>query len=219
MINSATSFLKKSEQELNETYEKIEDNMTLTETKASDGTETVYEDEYAGSYIDDDKLVVCVTEKPDAGDSICDDTENVEYRVVEHSYNKLSTLQDELSDTYSDLYDRYPEGSEENGDKIEKNNYMTSVAKGSRVYKVGATTYRTAATVKNTKWSGIVEDCILKNLASTGKFSDEGDSGGLVYTLYKNKYIPAGIITAGDKNMSTYTKASEIVSAINVYPY
>lgn len=371
-----------TQQELNETYEDIEDNMTITETKNSDGTETVYEDEYAGSYIDDDKLVVCMTEKTDAGDSICNDTENVECRVVKHSYNELSALQDELSETYSDLYDCYPKGSEEknllssisgfgmdeelnaivveivdltedkkatfeelfgiheeivlqnteslpeeqnayrpgkgiyvlqgrinktvsyeilsigyrayrktkkgtqkgfvtaghgclesidkkiyisskfdksigkikkaqkagsvdvafieidkthmvsmtcqysnalgdtkNADKIEKNDYMTSVAKGARVYKVGATTYRTAATVKNTKWSGIVKDCILNNLTSTSKFTDGGDSGGLVYTLYKNKYLPAGIITGGDKKMSAYTKASEIASALNVYPY
>ncbi len=370
------------QQELNETYGEIKENMTLSETKDFDGIETVYEDEYAGSYIDDDKLVVCITEKQAAGDEICVSDENVEYRVVEHSYNELSDLQDKLSDTYSSLHDRYPEGCKEkdllssisgfgvdeelnaivveimdltedkkevfkelfgeheeiilrnteslpeeqhayrpgkgiyvllgrvnktvdyeilsigyrayrktkkgikkgfvtaghgcidsidnkiyisskfdksigkikkcqkagsvdvsfveidkkhivsrtchysnalgstkNGDKMAENEYMTNVSKGSRVYKVGATTYRTAATVKNIKWSGIVNNCILKNLTSTSKFSDGGDSGGLVYTLYKNKYIPAGIITGGDKKISAYTKASEIVSALNVYPY
>ena len=370
------------QQELNETYGEIEENMTLSETKDSDGIETVYEDEYAGSYIDDDKLVVCITEKQAAGDEICVSDENVEYRVVEHSYNELSDLQDKLSDTYSSLHDRYPEGCKEkdllssisgfgvdeelnaivveimdltedkkevfkelfgeheeiilrntdtqaencsiyhpgrgiyvitkrtktrithdilsigfrayrktkkgkqygfvtaghgcedsldkniyispnsnkvlgkikkirnsgsvdacfveidkthtiatttqysnvlgetkNGDKIAKGCYMKNVSKGSRVYKVGTTTYRTAATVKNTKWNGTVGKKTYKNLTLTSNFCDGGDSGGLVYTLHKNEYIPAGIIKGCDKQTSVYIKAGEIISTLNVYPY
>ena len=373
-----------TQDELNETYAEIEDNMILSETKDPDGIETVYEDEYAGSYIDDDKLVVCMTEKQDADKDICENAENVEYRVVEYSYNELSALQDELSETYSDLYDRYPAGSEEkdllssisgfgvdeelnalvveivnltkdkkavfenlfgahneivlrrtesipencstycpgkgiyvitkrkktyveyntlsigyrayrktkngkqygfvtaahgcqgsidkniyvsdkfnnvigkiikqqnsgsvdacfveidknhlvgtttqysnvlgetkNGDKIAKDCYMKSVSKGSRVYKVGVTTYRTAATIKNTKWNDTIEGIRYKNLTLTSGFCDKGDSGGLVYTQYKGEYVPAGIIKGHDKKEKTsfYIKATEIISALNVYPY
>lgn len=85
--------------------------MTVSETTDEDGTEVVYEDEYAGSYLEDDTLVVCMTQKQD--EDICSDTEDVECRIVEHSYNELSEVQDKLSELYTQLYERYADGSPE----------------------------------------------------------------------------------------------------------
>ena len=368
--------------ELNETYSEIEDAMTVSETTDEDGTEVVYEDEYAGSYLEGDTLVVCMTQEQD--EDVCGDTENVECRIVEHSYNELSEVQDKLSEMYPQLYERYADGSPEkellsaisgfgvdeecnavvveivgldaekrelfgklfgereeivlrpveakaeecstycpgkgiyvitkrvkknityavlsigyrayrktkkgkqygfvtaghgcmdsidknvyvstksnkvigkikkyqysgsvdacfveidkqhlvgtttqysnvlgetkNGDRIAKGCYMKSVSKGSRVYKVGVTTYRTAATVKNTKWVETFNKTIFTNLTRTRCFCDDGDSGGLVYTQHKGEYVPAGIIkgTSKDGKFSYYIKATEIVSALGAYPY
>lgn len=368
--------------ELNETYSEIEDAMRVSETTDEDGTEVVYEDEYAGSYLEDDTLVVCMTQKQD--EDVCGDTENIECRIVEHSYNELSEVQDKLSELYTQLYERYADGSPEkellsaisgfgvdeelnavvveivgldaekrdifgklfgereeivlrlgeakaeecstycpgkgiyvitdrvnknityavlsigyrayrktkkgkqygfvtaghgcnksldknvyvstkwnnvigkikkyqnsgsvdacfveidkqhlvgtttqysnalgetkNGDRIAKGCYMKSVSKGSRVYKVGVTTYRTAATVKNTKWTSTFEKIKINNLTRTSSFTDKGDSGGLVYTQHKGEYVPAGIIKgrSDDGKFSFYIKATEVISALDAYPY
>ncbi len=114
-------------------------------------------------------------------------------------------------------------GSTSNGDLIATYTYMSSIAKGSTVYKVGSTTYKTSATVKNINYDFTVDGQKFTNLTKTGKLAESGDSGGLVYMYYDGKYIPAGIIKGGGGawifSYSVYVKASEVINQMNVYPY
>ena len=110
-------------------------------------------------------------------------------------------------------------GSKSDGDTIGSNTYMTSVAKGSTVYKVGSKTYKTSATVKNVNYTTTVNGVTFENMTKTTSFCDSGDSGGLVYMYYNGEYKPAGLIKGYGSSYSIYTKASEVVNEMGVYPY
>lgn len=100
---------------------------------------------------------------------------------------------------------------------------MTTVPKGSTVYKVGSTTYKTSATVKSTNYSTTLDGVSFTNLTKTSAFVDAGDSGGLVYMYFNGKYNSAGIVTAMGGwwifSFSLYTKAVEVADQMSIYPY
>ncbi len=140
---------------------------------------------------------------------------------VDASFVKLSSGNSiTITTMYSD-----EDGSTSGGDSIVPNYYMTSVAKGSTVYKVGATTYRTSAEVTNTNYDFTPSDTgvTFTNLTKTKSFCEGGDSGGMVYMYYNGGYKPAGIIKGMGGwwlwSYSVYVKASEVVSAMSIYPY
>lgn len=114
------------------------------------------------------------------------------------------------------------QGSTSNGDII-SGSYMTTVPKGSTVYKVGSTTYKTSATVKSTNYSTTLDGVSFTNLTKTSAFVDAGDSGGLVYMYFNGKYNSAGIVTAMGGwwifSFSLYTKAVEVADQMSIYPY
>lgn len=140
---------------------------------------------------------------------------------VDASFVKLSSGN---SITMTTMYSN-DEGSTSGGDSIVPNYYMTSVAKGSTVYKVGATTYRTSAEVTNTNYDFTPSDTgvTFTNLTKTKSFTDSGDSGGMVYMYYNGGYKPAGLVKGSGGwwlwSYSVYVKASEVVSAMSIYPY
>lgn len=140
---------------------------------------------------------------------------------VDASFVKLSSGNSiTMTTMYSD-----EDGSTSGGDSIVPNYYMTSVAKGSTVYKVGATTYRTSAEVTNTNYDFTPSDTgvTFTNLTKTKSFTDSGDSGGMVYMYYNGGYKPAGLVKGSGGwwlwSYSVYVKASEVVSAMSIYPY
>lgn len=110
-------------------------------------------------------------------------------------------------------------GSTSNCDTIASNIYMTSVAKGTTVYKVGATTYKTSGKVVNTNYTVTVSGTVFKNLTSTTLSADAGDSGGLVYMYYDGKYVPVGLIKSKNDSYTSYCKASVIADNTKIYPY
>lgn len=113
-----------AQQGANAAYAEIEEAMTVN----PGAEENVYAEEYAGAYINDNNtLVVCVTAE-DMGRDIDANVisqlsgeaarqaqdvmaGNIEYKVVEHSYNELAHIQDEIADTYERLYPAYGEGT------------------------------------------------------------------------------------------------------------
>lgn len=138
---------------------------------------------------------------------------------VDASFVKLSSGNSiTMTTMYSD-----EDGSTSGGDTIVPNYYMTSVAKGSTVYKVGATTFRTSAEVTNTNYDFTVNGTTFTNMTKTKSFCDKGDSGGLVYMYYNGGYKPAGLVKGMGGwwvfSYSVYTKAVEVVNAMSIYPY
>ncbi len=99
--------------------------------------------------------------------------------------------------------------------------YMTTVAKGETVYKVGCQTYKTSGKVKDKKYTANVGGVKLKNLTKTTVKGAHGDSGGIVFMNYNSYDIPAGILigTGANSSYSIYVKATEIINNMNVYPY
>lgn len=110
-------------------------------------------------------------------------------------------------------------GGTSNTDSIATYEYMTSVANGSTVNKVGATTYKTSAKVISTNYTVTISGTKFTNTTKTESFVKSGDSGGIVYTYYNSKYVPAGIVKADNGSYSVYIKASEILKYMNVYAY
>ena len=139
---------------------------------------------------------------------------------VDASFVKLSSGNSiTMTTMYSD-----DTGTTTGGDAIATYVYMTSVAKGATVYKVGATTFKTSAEVTNTNYDIVLEDgTTFSNMTKTESFCDHGDSGGLVYMYYNEGYKPAGLVTGMGgwwlTSYSVYTKASEVVSKMGIYPY
>ncbi len=99
--------------------------------------------------------------------------------------------------------------------------YMTTVAKGETVYKVGNTTYKTSGKVKDKSYTATIGGVKFKNLTKTTMEGDYGDSGGIVFTNFNSFDITAGIFTAKSTNSeyTLYVKATEIINYMNVYPY
>ena len=138
---------------------------------------------------------------------------------VDASFVRLSSSDSITTQThYSD-----DSGSTSGGDTLSSGVYMSSIAKGSTVYKVGSTTYKTSATVKNTNYDFTVNGVTFTNLTKTGSFCDSGDSGGLVYMYYEDQYIPAGLVKGMGGwwifSYSVFVKAVEVADAMGVYPY
>lgn len=98
--------------QLNELAQAIANSMQEPTSTYVDGTfaETKYSDTYAGSYIDEDVLVVCVT-RGDAMNQI--DSPLVSYRLVENSYSELLDCKSTLTAKYQDLYQVYESSSSE----------------------------------------------------------------------------------------------------------
>ena len=59
----------------------------------------------------------------------------------------------------------------------------------------------------------------LKNMTRTTVQSADGDSGGIVYTPYESKYLPAGTLSGSDSVGMIYSKAIRAAETIHVYPY
>lgn len=115
-----------AQQGANAAYAEIEEAMRVN----PDAEENVYAEEYGGAYINENnKLVVCVTAEDmaqdidanvvselsgeaaqQAQDVMADD---IEYKVVAHSYNELAAIQDEITDNYEKFYPAYREGTPE----------------------------------------------------------------------------------------------------------
>lgn len=139
---------------------------------------------------------------------------------VDAAFVKLSS---DNSITMTTMYSD-DKGTTTGGDTIATYVYMTSVAKGSTVYKVGATTFKTSAEVTNTNYDFVLEDgTTFPNMTKTDSFCDHGDSGGLVYMYYNEGYKPAGLVKGMGgwwiTSYSVYTKASEVVNEMSIYPY
>lgn len=139
---------------------------------------------------------------------------------VDASFVKLSS---DNSITMTTMYSD-DKGTTTGGDAIATYVYMTSVAKGSTVYKVGATTYKTSAEVTNTNYDFVLDDGrTFNNMTKTESFCDQGDSGGLVYMYYNEGYKPAGLVKGMGgwwlSAYSVYVKASEVVNEMSIYPY
>jgi hypothetical protein len=116
------------------------------------------------------------------------------------------------------------DGSTANPDTIAKNIYLTSVAKNSTVYKVGSTTYRTSGKVTNTNYSVTNDDDVsFTNQTKTSALAKGGDSGGIFYSKYESKNVPAGIAMGAGGfwifNYSVYSKASAIENRLGAVPY
>lgn len=139
---------------------------------------------------------------------------------VDAAFVKLSSGNSiTMTTMYSD-----DEGTTTGGDTIASHVYMTSVAKGSTVYKVGATTYKTSAEVTNTNYDFVLDNgTTFSNMTKTESFCDHGDSGGLVYMYYNEGYKPAGLVKGMGgwwlSAYSVYTKASEVVNGMSIIPY
>lgn len=93
------------EYKLNGIYNKILSDMLVDEEKNN----PVYVSNYGGAYIDNNKLIVCLTDT--AG--VFDYGENVEYITVNYSYNTLLSIQNEIAGKYTELYNLYDEDTEE----------------------------------------------------------------------------------------------------------
>lgn len=92
--------------ELNTTYVSVENEMT--NNAVLNGKK--YKDYYAGSYVENGELVVCITE----GDKkLSIDDKNVRYKIVEYSYNYLQDIYDRIVDKYETVYGIYESGSKE----------------------------------------------------------------------------------------------------------
>lgn len=85
--------------ELSKKYKEIEQGMLREQCQ----TGKIYDNNYGGAYIDDDILVVCITEEKIEEYS----DEKVEYKMVDYSYNDLLDVQYKLEETYANLYDVY----------------------------------------------------------------------------------------------------------------
>ncbi|MBD5087281.1 MAG: hypothetical protein HDT30_00495 [Clostridiales bacterium] len=96
----------KIQNKLNQKYKKLKDEMTISQK--SNG-EVEYEDYYAGAYINEEQLVVCVTDATD----ILEDAIGDEYRIVKNSYNEMDEIVEEIGDKYSKLYGTYSNDTEE----------------------------------------------------------------------------------------------------------
>ena len=68
-----------------------------------------YKDYYAGAYINEDQLVVCVTDAAD----IPKDVDGDEYRIVKNSYNEMDEIVEKIGDRYSEIYGKDSNNTEE----------------------------------------------------------------------------------------------------------
>lgn len=138
----------------------------------------------------------------------CDGT--VDASFVQFTNNHMMSLQVAYSDT---------SGNDINPDVIKKSSLVKSLPAGYRVYKVGATTYRTTGTVQSTNYSATVSGIKCTNMIKTTYMTKNGDSGGLMY-YYDGQYnIIVGIVKGGNSSYSLFTKASVIVNNMKYYPY
>ncbi len=90
---------------LNEKYNEVKRHMIVQ--KSEDGEK--YADHYGGAYIDGDKLVICITE--DEREIYSD--EDIEYKIVDYSYNDLLDVQRELEEKYVEFYANYSQKGKE----------------------------------------------------------------------------------------------------------
>lgn len=91
---------------LNQEYIRIEEEMIIAEN--SDGR-SKYEEYYAGAYIDNNQLIVCVTDE----DKMGDESHYIKYKIVENSYNELNEVLERFGSTYSEAYAAYSENTDE----------------------------------------------------------------------------------------------------------
>lgn len=100
--------------ELTTIYNTILDRLAVTtyttrSVDADDGQEDRYAEFYGGSYVDDDKLILCLTDEgtPDAfGIDVVNDS-SVDFKEVKYSYNEILDFQDDIENKYSSYYEEY----------------------------------------------------------------------------------------------------------------
>ena len=103
------------------------------------------------------------------------------------------------------------------------NKWFTYLPKNTTVYKVGSTTGFSEGVVKSSSYSVYISYQYHKDVVKTSLKSEGGDSGGLVFA-YDNGdgnggYIPAGIIIGGNAFSTFYSKCTNIIDVLNIYPY
>lgn len=84
---------------------------TTRSAEADDGQEDRYADFYGGSYVNDDKLVVCFTEEgspANFGEDILNDN-SVEFKEVKYSYNEILDFQDDIEKKFGNYYEEFKE--------------------------------------------------------------------------------------------------------------
>ena len=84
--------------ELNQLFQEIQDDMII----CNENNVNEYESYYSGAYIRDEHLVVCVTDEENISHN---EGEDIEYKVVDISYNELVEIQNEISEKYTYLYE------------------------------------------------------------------------------------------------------------------
>ncbi len=108
-------------------------------------------------------------------------------------------------------------------DVISTSVFFTSVSNGRELVKNGAATYRTTGTVKSSSYDAEVDyedstvtltDCIKSNYKR-----DHGDSGGIVYSLYRDtdtEYLLVGIHVAGSNGFLGVGRTATVVKYTNI---
>lgn len=105
------------EEELDRIYNVIESRMLTRTEKNGDKW---YEDYYAGAYIEENKLIVCVTDmehRADFGEDLLKE-DSIEWDTVEFSYNQMHEYQKELTCKYEEYYKDYDDGETKEGDLL-----------------------------------------------------------------------------------------------------
>ena len=105
-----------AQSELNHINAKLQDQVVIrhysevvTRSGDVDDAETLYADYYSGSYIEDSKLIVCISENGSPSNLSQDvlNEESVEIKKVTFSYNELLGFQTNIEDKYEEYYTEY----------------------------------------------------------------------------------------------------------------
>jgi len=103
------------------------------------------------------------------------------------------------------------------------NKWFTYLPKNATVYKVGATSNLSMGEVTSTNASKLLSLHWYKDVVKTSLHSERGDSGGLIYGYANGDgnggFIPAGILIGGTSSDTYYSRCTNIVDKMNVYPY
>lgn len=114
----------------------------------------------------------------------------------------------------------YKNSSGDTGGKTLNTSYhMEYATVGSTIYKSGAATYLTSGEVISSSCSITVDGTTFTHIIKTDYKSAGGDSGGVVYVKYNDKYWAVGIHESHSNNYSYAVSAKYIVSGLGVSVY
>lgn len=115
-------------------------------------------------------------------------------------------------------------GTSKTGTDIISSSYFTYIPENHPVIKVGATTFRTLGKIISTNASFTVNGVSFSNMTTADYASEGGDSGGIVYGVYHNTdtntrtNCVAGVHRGRLGNYAVFSKVTEIIREMNVYP-